>query len=245
MSRNGHCLRAWFLPDWRDMAPTARSLRLALPVVSLCLALEGSAFVLSFAYDSRELPQPITRTNVFNVIRNFEFVIEVDAPLAAGMSYSDPALVGVFYNVYGVLDEPTPSGFPAFNLLRTIGGAEFYAQGSSFDFSINASADLSDGLQVAELDSFTFNGREIGTGRFHPALVVLHNDGTGSLQNSNNVPVDQPPPDGVTVDFGEEYIVTLSFDPATLTIAIPEPAAAALLGGLSLALVALRRRPRR
>jgi hypothetical protein len=65
----------------------------------------------------------------------------------------------VDYTVFGVLDsEPTPSGFPAFDLRRNaITDEEFYGQGSSFDFGISASADLSDALQLSELSIFTFN----------------------------------------------------------------------------------------
>jgi hypothetical protein len=47
-------------------------------------------------------------------------------------------------------------------------------------------------------------------------LLELRSAGTGTIQNSNNVPVQGPPP--VEVDFGEEYITNLGFDPGNLTI---------------------------
>ena len=92
---------------------------------------------------------------------------------------------------------------------------------------------MSDGLQVSELAGtgsdvvFRFNGREVDTGRYHPVFIELRADGTGILQNANNTGGDNPQ-DGfvgdIDVDFGEEYITNLTFDPATLTIAVPEPA---------------------
>jgi hypothetical protein len=75
---------------------------------------------------------------------------------------------------------------------------------------------------------FVFDGREVGTGRYHPALVELYADGSGKIQNSNNTGGINPA-NGmeVDVDFGQEYITKLSFDPATLTLAeVPVPAAA-------------------
>ena len=51
---------------------------------------------------------------------------------------------------------------------------------------------LADGVQVEELVGngvvLTFDGREVDNGRFHPALLELSADGTGRIQNSNNVP---------------------------------------------------------
>ena len=81
----------------------------------------------------------------------------------------------------------------------------------------------SDGLQVSELVGtgivFEFNGREVGTGRYHPALVQLNADGTGSIRNSNNTGGINPGSGLVVdVDFGEEYITELTFDPSTLTV---------------------------
>ena len=111
------------------------------------------------------------------------------------------------------LEPGTPSGFPSFDLQRSITGTEFYAQGSSLSFEVDAAAILEDGIQVAELVGnavvLEFDGREIDTGRFHPAILQLNANGTGILQNSNNTP---------NSDFGEEYITDLSFDPGNLTV---------------------------
>ena len=69
---------------------------------------------------------------------------------------------------------------------------------------------------------FEFNGREVGTGRYHPALVQLNADGTGRIQNSNNFGGINPGSgELVDVDFGEEYITDLTFSPATLTLIPP------------------------
>jgi hypothetical protein len=136
--------------------------------------------------------------------------------------------------VSGGLDE-TPSGFAAFNLMRVIEGDEFYEQGSALDFEISASADLSDGLQVSELVGeaavFVFDGRELETGRYHPALLELNADGTGLLRNSNNMGGINPASmEEVDVMIGEEYVTELSFDPTALTIAVPQPSAGLLTG---------------
>ena len=109
---------------------------------------------------------------------------------------------------------------------REISGEEFYGQGGSLSFEVSATAVLTDGVQAAELVGqgvvLTFNAREIDTGRFHPALFELGSNGRGSLQNSNNSPSLDPL---VTVDFGEEYITDLGFDPGntTLITETPEP----------------------
>ena len=165
-------------------------------------------------------------TSVFNDVTEFSFSIEIDGTLAPG-SYSNPALLGVQYSVLGVLTENTPSGFPGFNLQRTIGGEAFYTQGSSLDFVISASANLSDGVQITEFVEFNFDGREEGTGRYHPPLLVFAQDGTGSIRNSNNTGGINPGSgQEVNVGFGEEYIVDLSFE----STIIPVPAAAWLFG---------------
>ncbi len=123
------------------------------------------------------------------------------------------------YRVSGDLVAGTPSGFPSFALERVIDGADFYAQGSLLIFDVSDTAVITDGVQVAELDGptlvFTFNGREIDNGRFHPALFQLNNDGTGRIQNSNNI-VQQNPL--IQVGFGEEYITDLTFDAGNLTL---------------------------
>lgn len=156
-------------------------------------------------------------TPQFNNVPLFSFEIDIDLPLAAGV-YDNPPLARVRYTVEGQLAN-TPSGFPAFALERDITGAEFYAQGSSLRFEVDQNAVLDDGVQVAELSGagvvFVFNGREVDNGRFHPALLELRADGTGRLQNSNNVVSVNPP---LEVDFGEEYITDLRFDPGNLTL---------------------------
>lgn len=178
-------------------------------------------------------------TPVFSTVTGFIFVIEVDEPFQAGRTYSNPTLSLVDYTIGGPLAAGTPSGFPAFLLERTMGGAEFYAQGSSLNFTIGAGANLSDGLQMSELTgthpAFVLNAREFDTGRYHPTLFELNLDGTGVVQNSNNSgPNTTNPATGqlVDVDFGEEYISNLTFNPSTTTIGVPEPSSSLLLSGL-------------
>lgn len=169
-------------------------------------------------------------TNVFSDVDFFNIRIDIDAPLAPGV-YVDPEITSVVYQVTGVLEPGTPSGFPAFDLQRSMTGAEFYAQGSSLSFEIAPAAVLDDGVQAAELVGngvvLTFNGREVDNGRFHPALLQLNADGSGRIQNSNNVPSLNPL---VEVDFGEEYITDLAFDPGNTTL-ITETAAPPNPGG--------------
>ena len=166
-------------------------------------------------------------TPVFNNVTQFTFDIEIDAPLAPGV-YTNPDIISVLYRVSGELMN-TPSNFPAFALERDITGDEFYAQGSSLVFEVRAGAFLDDGIQIAELAGsgvvFTFNGREINNGRFHPALLVLNADGTGMIQNSDNIITEDP---FQQVAFGEEYITDLAFDAGNLTlltavVAEPDP----------------------
>ena len=157
-------------------------------------------------------------TNVFSDVDEFTFDIQFAVPLAAG-SYINPDITSLRYTVTGTLVAGTPSGFPAFALERDITGDEFYAQGSSISFEIASNAVLSDGVQVAELVGndlvFTFNGKEIGNGRFHPTLFELHADGTGMMQNSDNIIVENPLEQ---VEFGSEYINNLQFDPGNTTL---------------------------
>jgi len=151
-------------------------------------------------------------TPTFSEVDFFTIDIEINQPLAVGV-YDDPDIVRVTYQVVGDLEPGTPSGFPSFDLQRSITGTEFYAQGSSLSFEVDAAATLADGIQVAELVGngvvLEFDGREVDTPRFHPAILQLNADGTGTLQNSNNTP---------NSDFGEEYITDLSFDPGNLTV---------------------------
>ena len=162
-------------------------------------------------------------TNTFSNVDTFRVSVEITAPLAAGV-YNNPDILTVVYQVTGDLAPGTPSGFPAFDLLRAINGAEFYAQGGSLNFEISDTAVLSDGVQVSELVGdgvvLTFNAREIDNGRFHPALFELNADGTGRLQNSNNIHTLDPLNE---VDFGEEYITDLMFDPGNTTVITDVP----------------------
>lgn len=188
-------------------------------------------------------------TPSFNAVTSFQFEIDVSAPLAPGV-YDNPGLAHVTYSVLGMLgSSPTPSGFPAFNLQRSITGADFYAQGSSLQFAIAPGANLADGLQLSELAGtgsgpvFVFNGRELGTGRYHPPLLELFADGSGQIQNSNNMGGINPATlKEVNVNFGEEYIVALSTNPATMTLAVPEPSAVWMMVAGLLAIGAWPRR---
>ncbi len=174
--------------------------------------------VSAHAFQLTIVSQSFQTTPVFSQVTDFSFTIDIDAPLAPG-AFVNPAIGSVDYRVSGTLEPGTPSGFATFALERNISGTEFYGQGSSLSFEISPNAVLIDGLQAAELVGggvvFTFNGREIDTGRFHPALLELRADGTGRIQNSNNVPNLNPLNE---VDFGEEYITDLAFDPGNLTL---------------------------
>jgi hypothetical protein len=192
-------------------------------------------------------------SNVFGNVSTFNFRIEIDAPIGTGV-YVNPDIVSVSYQVTGSLAAGTPSGFTNFNLQRTMTGQEFYDQGSSLSFEVSPAAVLGDGIQIAELVGngvvFSFNGREIDNGRFHPALFELNADGTGRLQNSNNIHTLDPLNE---VTFGEEYITDLTFDPGNLyltgipihndgvgsgAVSLPE----IIVGLLLLAFTAIRRR---
>ena len=121
------------------------------------------------------------KTAVFSNVTTFGFSIDIAAPLTAGTTYSKADVNSVDYNLFGSLGN-TPSGFPAFNLVWSITGFDFDAQGSSLSVEVAVGANLTDGLQVSDLvGDFIFDGREVGTGRYHPALVELHSDGTGRI----------------------------------------------------------------
>lgn len=217
--------------------------RLRATAAALFLLLAaGPAAAFTLAFSAADFGLNPTHSNVVN----FTFAIEVAGPLAPGV-YSDPVLVGVDYQVNGSLAAGTPSGFPAFFLVRNIGGAEFYAQGSSLDFEISALADLSDGLQVSELVGgagvFVFDGHETDTGRYHPALFELNSDGTGLLRNADNMGGINPSSmQEVNVQIGDEYVTELSFDPNALTLVVPEAGAATLLVFALAAIARSRRR---
>lgn len=189
---------------------TRISLALVLCAISpLCTA---QTMTLSLSSDDFQV------TPVFSNVDEFTVLVEIDAPLAAG-TFTNPDIVEVTYTVTGDLVAGTPSGFPAFALVRTISGTDFYAQGSSLSFEIAPNAVLDDGVQLAELVGsgtvFSFNGREVGNGRFHPALLELNADGSGRIQNSNNIVTEVPLQQ---VAFGEEYITDLQFDPGNTTL---------------------------
>jgi hypothetical protein len=157
-------------------------------------------------------------TNIFSDVDVFSIDIQFAVPLTRG-TFVNPEITDITYRVNGTLVAGTPSGFPAFALERIMTGDEFYAQGSSISFQIAANAVLTDGVQIAELVGneivFTFDGKEVDNGRFHPTLIELHSDGTGMMQNSDNIivldPLDQ-------VAFGSEYINILNFDPGNTTL---------------------------
>jgi hypothetical protein len=160
---------------------------------------------------------------VFSEVQTFNINIVINEALERRI-YNNPEITRVSYQVSGTLEPGTPSGFESFNLERDISGEEFYAQGSSLSFEISPTAVLSDGVQAAELVGqgviLTFNAREIDTKRFHPPLFELYSNGSGRLQNSNNTPTLDPL---VTVDFGEEYITDLGFDPGNTTLITETP----------------------
>lgn len=171
--------------------------------------------------------------SVYNTLTSFEFEFLIAEPLVAGRAYTNPALTGVNYRVNGSLPQPTPSGFPAFALVRTIAGEGFYTLSpeASLSFTVAPNADLSDGLQLDELAGagviLSLNAREFNQqpGRYHPPLLTLNANGTGSMANSNNQSTfpNPPPPLGsgmlVDVTVGEEYDVALSFVPASVAVA--------------------------
>ncbi|MGI9271572.1 MAG: hypothetical protein ACR2QT_07350 [Woeseiaceae bacterium] len=189
-----------------------------LPIITLFIALTFSSTLHGQTMNLSISDADFQVTTVFNEVGTFDIAIEFNSVLERGV-YNNPDIVSVEYSVSGTLVDPTPSGFPGFALQRTMTGAEFYAQGSSINFEIASNAVLSDGVQVGELAGngivFTFNGREIGNGRFHPALFELNANGTGQIQNSNNIIVENPLQE---VDFGDEYVTTLIFDPGNTTI---------------------------
>ncbi len=227
-----------------------------LPIfLSLLLLVVGASAHASFiSFSSTDVS--ITGTPEGNV-QFWEFEIDVIGSPVLG-SNSNPVISTVDYRVNGSLDAGNPSGFPAFDLRSedinggsVLTGAQFYGNGGSVDFFVNASANLLDGVQLSELDLlgpqafpspvdasnaiFILNAREDGTGRYHPPLVIFRADGTGQILNSNNTGVNGQTGrdivgDGLT--FGNEYITNFTYDPTQLTIVsapVPLPGAIVLM----------------
>ena len=204
-------------------------------------------------------------TPVFSNVQSFQFAIELPNPVQRRI-YRNEDVIEVQYIVNGSLSTspPTPSGFPAFFLDRTparegpIDAANWIEQGSFLDFEVSPSADLTDGIQLSELvpDAggviLEIDGREyerLDRARYHPPLLVLFDDGTGVLQNSNNSSgrtgtVNPATMVTVDVDFGDEYITDLTFAPAAVTI-VPEPGASNAGAAALLAVLAAAHRRRR
>jgi len=200
---------------------------IAVGVLLLCIASGAQArnMILSFSDEN------FVTTPVFSDVTTFWFDIEIDSDPASGV-YTEADIVSVTYQVRGDLDA-TPSGFSGFNLERgfagqdgVLTGAAFIAQGSSLSFEISDSAFLDDGVQVDELVPdvegvvLTLDAREVNTGRYHPPIMVLTQAISGSnIQNSNNMGGINPGSgEEVDVDYGEEYITDLAYDPGNLTL---------------------------
>ena len=205
----------------------------------------------------------VGRANVtpeFSRVFNFNFELDFEGPLRGGKFYSNEQLEEVRYIVSGGLNTlpPTPSGFPGFALNRfengegPISAAEWESQRSHLGFALARDIQLHDGVQLSELEPFgkdnrifEMNAREHGRldrARYHPPQLILYADGTGLLWNANNKSKDTGtvnPATGleVDVDFGEEYITRIRFDPTAITVIdvpdslpIPEPGTALVLG---------------
>ena len=84
---------------------------------------------------------------------------------------------------------------------------------------------------------FEFDVHEDGTGRYHPPILQLFSDGTGSLRTSDDTDgIDLATGVEVNAANGDEYVTELTFSPGSLQLAVPEPASAPLLGFGPLAL---------
>ncbi|MEM8547715.1 MAG: hypothetical protein AAGF46_06085, partial [Pseudomonadota bacterium] len=188
-------------------------------LLALCIgffALPASAQTTTVTMSLQD--SDFTIAPVFNDVRTFSFTVELNETVRTGL-FDNPEIINITYRVQGTLTNATPSGAPAFDLQRSISGADFYAQGSSLAFNVVDTAILEDGIQVSELDAmgvvFRLDAFESDTGRFHPPVLELNLDGTGRIQNSNNL-VSVMPPSQVAA--GDEYVTDLSFIPAELTV---------------------------
>lgn len=207
---SGTCAKAWPATRRHRRAPWRGTVVLA--VVSLLVSAPGLA---QNRQNLRLTDTDFVLTNTFSDVSDFSIEVLIDAPVTPGR-YVDPPIELIAYRVQGTLAADTPSGFEAFELVRELSGEEFYAQGGTLTFEISESAVLDDAVQVAELAGddvvLTFDAREVDTGRFHPPRLTLRADGTGRLQNSDNVP------DGTPIDAGSEYVTDLAFDPGNTTV---------------------------
>lgn len=158
-------------------------------------------------------------TDQFNSLNFFGFEIIFEDELGPG-EHVNPPISYLEYHIVGLLPMDTPSGINVFHLTRIMDGDEFYGQGSSMQFEIVEGADFCDGLQFNELvDGFVMNAVELGTGQYHSPIFELHSDGTGSIQNaSNSGGVNEETGQVVDLEVGEEYSVTLQFDPVNYAI---------------------------
>ena len=255
---------------WTSVLPWAAVFSVLLGFAGIANATPSQThpddFTLSLA------TRDIGRANVtpeFGRVLNFAFELDFSGPLAGGQFYSNRQLEEVRYIVSGGLstNPPTPSGFPGFALNRFENGegpiskSDWESQRSHLAFALARDIQLGDGVQLSELTPFgkdnrilEINAREQGrldVSRYHPPQLILYADGTGLLWNANNKSKDTGtinPATGlkVNVDFGEEYISRLRFDPSAITIIdapntppVPEPGTALLL---ALGLAGLSRR---
>lgn len=208
-------------------------------------------------------------TPEFSAVRDFAFEFDLTGAFANGQRIGNGNVDEVRYIVSGALSRNplTPSGFSAFRLNRFPNGEgpisreDWLAQGSRIEFKIASDALLGDGLQLSELVPGKKNGailtidarefKRLDVARYHPPQLLLYPDGTGLLRSSNNSSggtgtVNPGTGRTVDLDFGDEYITNIDFDPSAITIVaarpgtpVPEPGPALLIG-LGLAALASR-----
>ena len=233
----------------RPTQSTPLSMRLSLGFLALMFVTVAPDRTGAFQVDVSSGDSPGS-TNILSAVMSFSISIEILGPLRTGV-FVNPVLGDIEFLVEGSLHPSTPAqmanpastGF-AVEDRPTLRGDEFYGQGNASTFEISDSAELPDGLQVSELMGaglvLEFDGRELDTGRYHPPIFQLFADGTGSIRNSNNTGGINPFT-GVEVNasIGDEYITNFVFDPSAVTLVVPEPSTALLLG---LGLLGLSRR---